>query len=64
MPGEVNQDDQPVIFALVNLSKSQNVQKTSELRELMKEKFPDVGDEQITRCLKMIGRRVIQLEQS
>lgn len=64
VPGEVTEEDQPVIFALISLSKSHQVTKTSRLSVLIKEKFPDVTDDQITRCLKLIGRRINQLEQA
>ena len=61
-PSEVTEDDQPVIFAMINLAKSQQCTSEKKLRVLMAEKFPEVDDERFTRCMKIIGRRIMSLE--
>lgn len=61
-PSEVTEDDQAVIFAMINLAKSRQCASEKRLRALMVERFPEVDDEQFTRCMKIIGRRIMNLE--
>ncbi len=43
---------------LITLAKTQQVGKVSRLRMLMSQQAPEVSEEQITRCLGIIGRRI------
>lgn len=61
-PSEVTEGDQSVIFAMINLAKSRQCASEERLRALMVERFPEVDDEQLTRCMKIIGRRIMNLE--
>jgi hypothetical protein len=61
-PSEITEDDQPVIFEMINLAKNQQCRRVSELRVLFMDRFPEVDDEQFERCMKIIGRRIMSLE--
>jgi len=52
------ESDQQVIMQLITLAKTQQVGKVSRLRMLMSQQAPEVSEEQITRCLGIIGRRI------